>query len=84
MESTSNVVNTPVPVTDLPIANKNSIHIVEVETDNTDGGQTGVTAPPAAHTVEIDGRGGDIPTATDFLSQTAQASEQVLGKFIFL
>ena len=44
-------------------------------TDQTDAGDCGINAPPAAHTVVIDGRNGAMPNATDFLSQTAQASE---------
>ena len=48
----------------------------DIETDQTDAG---LTAPPAVQTVEIDGRNGAIPSATDFLSQTAQTSEQVRG-----
>ena len=63
------VVNTPVPVTELP--KKESV----VGIDQTDAGDI-VPAPPAVQTVEIDGRDGAIPNATDFLRQTAQASEQ--------
>lgn len=38
-----------------------------------------VTAPPAVQTVEIDGRDSTIPNASDFLSQTAHASEPTEG-----
>ena len=72
MEST--VVNTPVPVTEFPVPKKMSV--VDVETHH---GDAGVTAPPAIRTVEIDGRDGAITNATDFLRQTAKASEKVQG-----
>ena len=69
------VVNTPVPVTELP--NKKPV----VAIDQTDVGDI---APPAVQTVEIDGRdAGVIPNATDFLRQTAQASEQGASKFLY-
>ena len=70
--------NTPVPVTELTVITKERIG--GNETDHTDAG---LTAPHASQTVEIDGRTGVIPSATDFLSQTAQSSEQIRGIVLF-
>ncbi len=75
MEST--VVNTPVPVTELPVLKKESVNTVV--TDHTDAGDAVFTAPPAVQTIEIDGRDGATANATDFLRQTAQASGRVQG-----